>query len=448
MKHNSKKTAYLSLVAFATATLLYAVFLIAQPMQLFAQAVATTQPSASKAADAAELQRKIDERNRTIVQLTKEIKEYQDLADKTSKEALSLQGSIKKLEATGKSLDLDIRRIKEKIEATSLDITRLNIVISESEESIDLYKNSIAENIREIDDKDRMGVIEIFLSEKSLSSLLNEVDQLFQINKRMKELNQQLSMEKKKYESNKQTEITRKDELVKLQSELAGKKKVIEYNKNEQTKILSVTKNEEKTFQEVLKQKQALKASFEKEVFDYESQLKYTLDPSKLPKVGSSPLSWPLDKVVITQRFGKTVSAKRLYVSGSHNGVDFGTRTGTPVKAMASGVVLGAGDTDITCPGASFGRWILIKFDNGLAATYGHLSVINVKQGQTVTLGEVIGYSGNTGYSTGPHLHITVYPANGVSVQNRPSASCGGRIYTMPIAATEAYLDPMLYFPQ
>ena len=157
---------------------------------------------------------------------------------------------------------------------------------------------------------------------------------------------------------------------------------------------------------------------------------------------------WPLDNVRITQLFGVTADSKRLYKSGSHSGIDFGAKVGTPIKAVADGVVAGFGDTDLTCKGASFGRWILVKFDNGLASTYAHLSVISVVDNQRVKAGDIIGYSGNTGYSTGPHLHMTVYDASVVSAQTRPSISCGGKIYKMPIAPVGAYLDPRVYFPK
>jgi len=233
-----------------------------------------------------------------------------------------------------------------------------------------------------------------------------------------------------------------------LQTELSGKKQVVEENKKEQSQILKETKNQEKTYQQILAQRKAEKDALDKELFDYESTLKYTLNPSLIPKTLGRLFSWPLDKVVITQLFGKTSASARLYVSGTHNGVDFGTKIGTPVKALAEGVISGAGDTDLTCKGASFGRWILIKFDNGLAATYGHLSVISVTEGQKVAAGDIIGYSGNTGYSTGPHLHISAYAASVVSAQTRPSVSCGGKIYRMPIAPVAAYLDPMVYFPK
>jgi murein DD-endopeptidase MepM/ murein hydrolase activator NlpD len=276
---------------------------------------------------------------------------------------------------------------------------------------------------------------------------LSEIDSQFSFNDAIQTRIDLLRAEKQRLETNKNTQEVRKKDLVKMQTELSDKKKAVEYTKSEQNKVLKETKNQEKTFQQILKDKMALKAAFEKEVFEYESKIKYTLNPSSIPKAGTTALSWPVDKVIITQRFGKTVAAKRLYVSGSHNGVDFGVPIGTPVKAAGSGTVLGAGDTDLTCKGASFGRWVFIRHDNGLASIYAHLSVISATEGQTVRAGDVIGYSGSTGYSTGPHLHLSVYAADAVTVQNRPSVSCGGRVYRMPIAPIEAYLDPLVYLP-
>ncbi len=71
---------------------------------------------------------------------------------------------------------------------------------------------------------------------------------------------------------------------------------------------------------------------------------------------------------------------------------------------MADGVVGGVGDTDVQCKGASFGKFVFIKYNNGLASTFGHLSLIKASKGQVVSRGDVVGYSGSTGYSTGTYL--------------------------------------------
>lgn len=85
-----------------------------------------------------------------------------------------------------------------------------------------------------------------------------------------------------------------------------------------------------------------------------------------------------------------------------HTGIDYRANVGTPVRAAASGVVI------LLSTGWSggYGNEIVISHGGGVATRYAHLSRFNVSTGQTVSQGEVIGYSGNTGRSTGPHLHF------------------------------------------
>jgi len=81
---------------------------------------------------------------------------------------------------------------------------------------------------------------------------------------------------------------------------------------------------------------------------------------------------------------------------------------------------------------------------------FAHLSQFAVTPGQKVTTGQVVGYSGNTGYSTGPHLHYTLYVTEGVEVkqfnQFKKVTGCGAAL--SPFAAVEAYLDPLDYLPK
>jgi murein DD-endopeptidase MepM/ murein hydrolase activator NlpD len=126
-----------------------------------------------------------------------------------------------------------------------------------------------------------------------------------------------------------------------------------------------------------------------------------------------------------------------------------GTPVGTQIHAPLGGVVRATGNTDAVPGCYSWGKWTLIDHPNGLSTLYAHQSVQSVVPGQAVTTGEIIGYSGNTGYSTGPHLHFTVYAKAGVSVRKfseiKAVTSCGAA--TTPVAATDAYIDPMDYLP-
>ncbi len=141
-------------------------------------------------------------------------------------------------------------------------------------------------------------------------------------------------------ETTKDQNVEKKNELKVFESKLADQKNVIAENQKEKDQLLKETKSQEATYKIILKEKAATKAAFEKELFDFEAQLKFKLDPNSIPKAGTAVFSWPTDDVYITQLFGKTEASGRLYVSGSHNGVDFKALMGTPVKAVLSGVVI------------------------------------------------------------------------------------------------------------
>ncbi|MGB3258827.1 MAG: M23 family metallopeptidase [Ornithinimicrobium sp.] len=97
-----------------------------------------------------------------------------------------------------------------------------------------------------------------------------------------------------------------------------------------------------------------------------------------------------------------------------HQGMDFGADIGHPLAAVADGRVTTAGYN------SGLGHHVRITLDDGTEVTYGHLSVIGVEQGSTVEVGAPIGEVGNSGSSTGAHLHFEVRTTDGEAVDPRP----------------------------
>ncbi|MGR3935410.1 M23 family metallopeptidase [Streptomyces sp. BRA346] len=127
--------------------------------------------------------------------------------------------------------------------------------------------------------------------------------------------------------------------------------------------------------------------------------------PAKVAEAKKKADVWetPVAKYTLGAVFGL---AGNLW-SHNHSGQDFVVPSGTPVRAVHTGVVVkagpyGAGD------GPAYGNAIVIKHDNDTYTQYAHLSRIDVRIGQSVTTGQQIGLSGSTGNSTGPHLHFEV----------------------------------------
>lgn len=138
----------------------------------------------------------------------------------------------------------------------------------------------------------------------------------------------------------------------------------------------------------------------------------------------------PVDKVYpISQGWGENPSW--YPATRGHNGLDYACPVGTPVVAAASGVVTRSElDTQTAANSKTgYGYHVRIQHENGWTSVYGHFSQLQVKTGQKILAGEVIGLSGNTGFSTGPHLHFEV--RTGVAIQSSIDPS-GMIVETLP----------------
>lgn len=116
--------------------------------------------------------------------------------------------------------------------------------------------------------------------------------------------------------------------------------------------------------------------------------------------MADAPSQWPVQGIV-TSSFGSRLDP----INGEgafHAGIDIATAKGEAVRAPADGTVLKAG------MGNGYGREVVIDHGHGIQTLYGHLSGFAVTEGQEVSRGDILGYVGSSGHSTGPHLHYEV----------------------------------------
>ena len=141
-----------------------------------------------------------------------------------------------------------------------------------------------------------------------------------------------------------------------------------------------------------------------KEEITYEAVPKIVERGTKIPPTYIKPISGGR----LSSRFGRR-SAPTRGASTYHKGIDWATPTGTAVMASSTGTVVRAGW------GSGYGYVVYINHADGRQTRYGHLSKVLVSNGQTVTQGQKIALSGNTGVSTGPHIHFEIL-INGTQV--------------------------------
>ncbi|MFJ8470446.1 M23 family metallopeptidase [Kitasatospora sp. NPDC094011] len=147
-------------------------------------------------------------------------------------------------------------------------------------------------------------------------------------------------------------------------------------------------------------------------------------DPAGAPQPEAAPApapapdwSAPVPDAPTSNPYGV---ANSEYAAGYHTGVDFAVSPGTPVLAVGDATVVSAGWD------GAYGKEVVLRLADGHFAQYAHLSALSVSAGQQVSVGQRIGLSGNTGNSTGPHLHFEIRTSNRYGAVINPIAYLSG----------------------
>lgn len=404
-------------------------------------------PLGTEALSIDELKDRINNNNSRIEELNEEIKKHEQEIAETQTEKKTLNSAIGQIDITRKKLSTEIDITENKIEKTNYTLEELGIKIEDLNKKIEQNLEAISESMRKVQGEMARDPLEIILSGDTISDAFDDVEAIQQLQRNIRGHLDELRETKNQVEFEQSELRENQEELEDLKWQLSGQKEVADIARQEKETLLEVTQNKEELYRALLNEKVRQRQEFEAELRSFEAQLKTKIDPNRLPGKGEGVLKYPVSNPRITQYFGNTQFAQSGAYNGSgHNGIDFGIPTGTAIQSAESGVVLGHGNTDLGCPGGSYGKWILVKHDNGLASIYAHLSLIRVEKNQRVGRGETIGYSGNTGYSTGPHLHFGVYAAEGVQIGRLQRGDGSYSSCTaMPLSPLNGYLNPLDY---
>lgn len=407
------------------------------------------------------LKESIRERNEEIKRLEAEAEKFRAEIAARQERAKTLNGELARIGRLITGLKKDITLTERKISARTLEIGVLGGEIREKLTAVERLQSGLGAALRAVLQRDEEPMAFVLAKRPRLSDFLQEFDQLAALESKMLASIEVLREVRRELEAKKGAAEEKKSELEDLQDELRDRKTLQEGEKRNRAELLSATKSQEKKYQELLREYEAKRAALEDEIRGIEEKIRITIDPSLLPSKGTGVLTFPLPKIslatcatsvkadpqtnCLTQYFGHTsFAAAGGYRGNGHNGVDFRAEVGTSVFAGERGTVTATGDTDIGCRRASYGKWILVRHPNNLSTLYAHLAAIGISAGDTVERGQRIGYSGMTGYATGPHLHFSVFATQGVKVENIRSKVCGTTM-TVPVSAINGYLNPLDY---
>lgn len=378
-----------------------------------------------------DLKQQIAEKETEIQELEKKNAQYQGQLDATKQASTSLKGEIARVEKEINELTITIKRTQTKIFETNVRVEELKGQIAVKEEEILTSKEQLAHMIRALNSRDDTGLLALVLSASTFSDVFSQQQYIVSLQREVQANLNDLKDFKQELQTFKTSQEEEKTSLDTLEDNLKNQREIVTDQKSGKETLLKQTKNKEKEYQRLIAEIEKQRQSTEKEVNVLEAKLRLAIDRAKLP-VGAGILKWPIDDVRITQGYGKP-NWKAAY--DFHNGIDIGAPSGTPVRAALAGKVVGVGNNGKY----AYGKWVSIDHGNmNITTLYGHLSLQKVSVGQMVATGDIIGYVGSTGYSTGPHLHFTVFASESYTLLN--SSSVPG--LKIPVGGT---INPMDY---
>lgn len=347
-----------------------------------------------------------------------EIKSLENDLAKIEKERSAAQKALntaKSNKATQMSLkrqyDSEIEALESLLQTTEALIGEYDESIAESEKEIESLGEELEQQQMAFDEMIRMSFmygnedyLEMIFDSKSFSDFLSRLDMISYLLSYNQGIIDNIVLTEDQLEQTTENLKLSQENLIKYQESKAALK--VEYDKKseEATQLIKDLAKDEEAAAEALKVIEASKKQLEDDIAELAKQLE---DDSSYE---GGVFIWPVDQKRGTSsgwewRINPISKAREF-----HNGLDIPAPAGTKIFAAADGTVVKSAWY------GGYGNCIIVNHGGGVMTLYGHCSKLAASEGQSVKQGDVIAYVGTTGYSTGNHLHFTVYENGNVAV--------------------------------
>jgi murein DD-endopeptidase MepM/ murein hydrolase activator NlpD len=413
MQSHHKKASKKNIVLIVI-TIIIALMMLLSGLSFLARAQTVATGDAPSSTPPQTLQDQINQKSKELQAVNDQINTAKASLKATDSQRVTLQQQLGVITSNINTLTLGIKADELNTQQLALEIQQLGGDIQAINDSIDVKQAAIGSLIQQIavqESSDQMPLA-ILLKDGTLADSVMEAQNVHNLQSQLLQDIGDLKSLQDQYHQKIQDSATKKDDVTAHESDLQNKQLIVKDQQVTKQALLVSTKNQESIFQKQLTVLQQQQEDINSEMEALESVLRTKIDPSTLPAATAGVLAVPVlgdDKSDITQGYGATDFAKTAYKDHWHNGVDLAAAVGTPLVASEDGTVAAVGNNDKYCPKGAYGKFVVINFNDNLTGLYGHLSRQLVAAGDTVKRGQVIGYSGQTGYATGPHLHFSIF---------------------------------------
>ncbi len=373
---------------------------------LSAMMFATT--SMAFANDIDDLENEISVRKAQIQELSDDIAAYRERLDELAGQKSTLNNDIELIQNQVALTELDIQATQIEIEAAQLNLDLLNEQIRRETAHVKTQRALLKNSLFELYRSSNVSTVELVFSSQNFHELFSSIEYLETLSTNLHDTLDETKKVRQQLEEHRTDQQDQLDALQELENDLTGRIAALEGQKRAVDILLEATQSSEAEYERLLSELRGEQEYANARVSQLQQELESKLRESGGEEyVSDTSMVSPLDSYIVTATFhDPTYPWRHIY---EHSGLDMAAPTGTPVRAATSGIIAW------TRTVKSYGNYIMVIHDNGLATLYAHLSGFNVTADQFVGKGDVIGYVGSTGFSTGPHLHFEVR-SNGIPV--------------------------------